>query len=187
MHPQPSHYLPRNRIAASLPCCLAATERLNGFFCHFCFKVKLFRIILQCSQVANSVKRQLHKLPTNSLPPPPLTSLSLCCINNFRTLLSTLCAVSSALDKFAQFFGQKKMHFVARGLEGLSQLICQLVGLPEREKSRALCEGNNKVSSVAAQRGRLKEPQGTAQPATRTTTTSSSAASSHVFQYLLSF
>lgn len=107
MHPQPSHYLPRNRIAASLPCCLAATERLNGFFCHFCFKVKLFRIILQCSQVANSVKRQLHKLPTNSRPPPPLTSLSFCCINNFRTLLSTLCAVSSALDKFAQFFGQK--------------------------------------------------------------------------------
>lgn len=53
------------------------------------------------------------------------------------------------------------MHFVARGLEGLSQLICQLVGLSGREKSGALCEGNNKVSSVAAQRGRLKEPQGT--------------------------
>lgn len=84
-------------------CCLAASERLDGFFCHFCFKVKLFRIILQCSQVANSVKRQLHKLPTNSRSLP----LSLCCINNFRTLLSTLCAVSSALDKFAQFFGQK--------------------------------------------------------------------------------
>lgn len=58
-------------------------------------------------------------------------------------------------------FLAKKMHFVASGLEGLSQLICQLVGLSGREESRALCEGNNKVSSVAAQRGRLKEPQGT--------------------------
>lgn len=57
-------------LAALLPRCLAATERLNGVFCHFCFKVKLFRIILQCSQVANSVKRQLHKLPTNSRPLP---------------------------------------------------------------------------------------------------------------------
>lgn len=144
------------------PRCLAASlppNGLTGFFCHFCFKVKLFRIILQCSQVANSVKRQLHKLPTNSRPPPPLTSLSLCCINNFRTLLSTLCAVSSALDKFAQFFGQKN----AFRCEGLRRP--QSVDLPAcwpgREKSGALCEGNNKVSSVAAQRGRLKEPQGT--------------------------
>lgn len=60
---------------------------------------------------------ELHKLPTNSLslvlpasfplpPAPPPTAFSPCCINNFRTLLSTLCAVSSALDKFAQFFDQ---------------------------------------------------------------------------------
>lgn len=59
-------------FASKSHCSLAASrhqQRLNGFFCHFCFKVKLFRIILQCSQVANSVKRQLHKLPTNSRPP----------------------------------------------------------------------------------------------------------------------
>lgn len=53
-------------------------QRLNGFFCHFCFKVKLFRIILQCSQVANSVKRQLHKLPTNSRPLSPFPLPLLC-------------------------------------------------------------------------------------------------------------